>query len=108
MKKIKNFLEKYKFWILVATGFGILLDVFVFKQTSDLVVLFLTGLWVLTVRLCKFENKVSIAGSLIFLTICPFLLIFEKQPVAEKAAVWFYVFLIVGIFQGVFTKARGK
>jgi len=30
---------------------------------------------------------------------CPFLLIFKKNLIAEKAAVWAYMFLVVGVIQ---------
>lgn len=99
MKKIKGYLKKYKDWILVFTGIGILFDIFIFNLTWDLVILFLTGLWVLSVWLYKFKGKVSVAGGLIFLALCPFLLILKKEPLAEKSAIWAYMFLVVGVGQ---------
>jgi hypothetical protein len=69
---------------------------FCFCFLFDLV-LFLTGLWILAVRHYKFEGRVSIAIALFFLTLCPFLLIFKKEPIAEKAAIWAYMFLVVGV-----------
>jgi hypothetical protein len=47
----------------------------------------------------RFEGRVSVAGALIFLALCPFLLIFKKDPIAEKAAIWAYMFLVVGTIQ---------
>lgn len=107
MKKIKDFLKNYKqslllrnkTWILVFTGVGILFDIFIFRQTRDLVILFLTGLWLLCIWLYKFEGRVSVVGALGFLTMCPFLLIFRKGAIAEKSAIWVYVFLIIGTGQ---------
>lgn len=114
MKKIKDFLERYKqslllrnkTWILVFTGVGILFDVFIFRQTWDLVILFLTGLWVLTIWLNKFEGRMSVAGGLVFLIFCPFLLIFGKEQMAEKSAIWVYVFLVVGVIQMVIENVK--
>jgi len=63
------------------------------------VILFLTGLWILTVWLNHFEGRISIAGGLIFLAMCPFLLIFGKEAIAEKSAIWAYMFLAVGVGQ---------
>lgn len=97
MKKIKNFLERQQFWILAITGLGIFADIFIFRQTWGLVILFLTVLWVLTVWLYKFEGGVSVASALVFLVMCPFLLIFKKEVIAEKAAIWAYMFLVVGV-----------
>jgi len=106
-KRLKKFLEKYKqslllrnkFWILLLTGVGIFIDIFIFDPTWDLVILFLTGLWILVIWLYKFEGKVSLAGGLVFLSLCPFLLIFKKEAIAEKAAIWAYMFLVVGVVQ---------
>jgi len=74
-------------------------DIFIFDSTQDLVILFLTGLWILTVWLNHFEGRISIAGGLIFLAMCPFLLIFGKEAIAEKSAIWAYMFLAVGVGQ---------
>jgi hypothetical protein len=70
MKRIKNFLERKRFWILALTGLGIFADIFIFHQTWELLILFLTALWILTIWLFKFEGRVSVAGTLVFLAIC--------------------------------------
>ena len=95
---LKFILTNYFFWLGLCI-LGILIDIFVFKFTSDLLILFLTGLWILIIRHYKFEGRVSIAIALFFLTLCPFLLIFKKEPIAEKAAIWAYMFLVVGVIQ---------
>ena len=99
---IKKIFKEYVFnqiTLLVLVILGILLDIFVFRFTSDLLILFLTGLWILSVYHFKFEGRVSIGFALVFLTLCPFLLIFNKEAIAEKAAVWAYMFLLVGVIQ---------
>lgn len=97
--KVKMSLVHYKHFLLGACTLGIFIDIFLFTPTADLVILFLTGLWVLTVWLYKFEGRVSIAGALVFLAMCPFLLIFKKELIAEKAAIWTYMFLVIGVAQ---------
>ncbi len=99
MRKIKEFLQKFKFWILIGTGAGILFDIFIFNPTFDLVIFLLTGLWVLSVWLYKFKGRISVTGALGFLITCPILLILKKDLIAEKAAIWAYMFLVVGIVQ---------
>ena len=99
---IKKIFKEYVFnqiTLFVLVILGILLDIFVFKFTSDLLILVLIGLWILSVRRYKFEGRVSIGLALGFLTLCPFLLIFKKDLIAEKAAVWVYMFLVVGVIQ---------
>ena len=79
---------------------GILGDILVLDFSSGLIILFLTGLWIWSVRRYKFEGRVSVGGGLVFLLMCPFLLIFEEKPIIpEKAAVWAYMFLVIGTVQ---------
>ncbi|MBU3957239.1 hypothetical protein KKI19_03150 [Patescibacteria group bacterium] len=99
MRKIRIFLEKYKFWLLLLAGIGILFNIFVFTSISGLIIFFLIGLWIISIWLYNFEGRVSVAGGLIFLAMCPFLLILKKELIAEKAAIWAYMFLVVGIAQ---------
>ncbi len=77
----------------------ILIDIFIFKFTSDLVILVLIGLWIWSVWRFKFGGRVSVGLALFFLILCPFLLILKKDPIAEKAAIWAYMFLVVGVIQ---------
>jgi len=99
VKTIKLLFNKYKFSILPLTGIVILIDTFFLKFTSSFLILLVVGLWVLNIWLYKFEGRVSIGLALGFLTLCPFLLIFKKNLIAEKAAVWVYMFLVVGVIQ---------
>ena len=99
---IKKIFKEYVFnqtIILVLVLLGILLDIFIFKFTSDLLILILTALWILSVYHFKFKGKASIGLALGFLILCPFLLIFKKELIAEKAAIWAYMFLVVGVVQ---------
>jgi len=85
--------------VLFLSIIGILIDIFILSFISNLVFLALTGLWIGAVIGWKMEGRLSIAGALIFLTMCPFLLIFKKDAIAEKAAIWAYMFLAVGVVQ---------
>jgi len=95
---LKAVLTSYFFWLILGI-FGILLDIFVLKFTSDLLILFLTGLWILSVCHFKFKGEASIGLALGFLILCPFLLIFKKGLIAEKSAIWAYMFLVVGVVE---------
>lgn len=99
MKRIKSFLETRKGWILVLTGAGILFDIFILDPTWDLVILLLSGLWILSIWLYRLEGRISIIGGLIFLAFCPLLLIFGKETISGKSAIWAYIFLMIGAGQ---------
>ena len=109
----KKIFKEYVFnqiTLLVLVILGILLDIFVFRFTSDLLILILTGLWILSVYHFKFKGKVSISLALGFLILCPFLLIFNKEAIAEKSAIWAYMFLLVGVIQMIieYIRKEGK
>ena len=102
LKIFKKIFKEYVFnqiTLIILVILGILIDIFVFKFTSDFIILFLTGLWVLSIYRFKFEGRVSIGFALFFLILCPFLLIFKKELIAEKSAIWVYMFLVVGVGQ---------
>jgi hypothetical protein len=105
-KQISQFLRKKKYLFLATSVIGIIVDIFLFKFTSNLVVLFLTFLWVGAVLGWRLEGRFSILGALIFLIMCPILLVLKKDPVAEKAAVWVYMFLAVGVVQQIIELKR--
>lgn len=83
---------------------GIFFDIFIIDSSSDLRILFLIGLWILSIRLHKFEAQVTMVIGLALLALCPFALIFSRSSVAEKAAIWAYLFLIVGVIQELVTR----
>lgn len=95
----QSLILRNKTWILVLAGLGILFDIFIFKTTSDIVILCLMPLWVLSVWLHKLTASISINGGLFFLLLCPLLLILSQESMAEKSAVWAYLFLTVGTIQ---------
>jgi len=107
--RISKFLGKNKFLILIFCGVGILFDIFFLKLTSDFLIFFLTGLWILAVKFYKFKGRVSVGVALGFLVLCPFLLILKKEAIAEKAAIWVYMFLVVGVIQEIWLlRSRNK
>jgi len=85
--------------LLASCFFGILFDVFLFGLSSNFIILFFTGLWILIVKLYKFEGRISVVIAFLFLMMCPFLLIFKKDLIAEKVAIWVYIFLVIAAVQ---------
>ena len=85
--------------LLSLTFLGLFFNIFISDSTSNLVILFLAGLWILVIRLYGYGGGVSVGMGLGFLMVCPFLLILEELAVAEKVAIWAFMFLLVGIGQ---------
>ena len=53
--------------------------------------------WLLLALVVQHDSRISAAVGLAFLTTCPFLLIIQKQTVAELAANYAYFFLAIGV-----------
>jgi len=89
MKKIITLILKKKFdliLVVVALTIGIyfkweLLDLF----------FFLLFIWII---MNPIQSRYPASGALVLLVICPFLLIFKKNDLAEQSAVYAYYFLI--------------
>ena len=95
---LKNWILSKKTFLLIVL-LGLFFDIFVFHSTSDLLILFLAGLWIWSIRIFKFNGRVSIIFALVFLLMRPFLLILDKELIAEKSAIWAYMFLVMGVIQ---------
>jgi len=93
----KYFLSKEVF--LALFFLGIIFDTFLVSFVSNLVILFFVLWWLALNVAFKFESRFSMAIALFFLALCPFLLIFKMDDIAEKAAIWAYMFLVVGVGQ---------
>lgn len=98
-KKVVMEILLTKITLFIITITVILIDIFVISFTSDIVIFILTAMWVWLVWVFKFEGRVSIVGALVFLSFCPFLIIFDEEPMAEKAAIWAYMFLVIGVLR---------
>jgi len=80
---------------------SIFIDIFVIRKYSDSTTTLFTFLWILGVAAYRLESRYSYGVALIFLTFCPFLLSANMDWVAEKSAVWAYIFLVVGTVHGI-------
>lgn len=107
------FLKRYilnKRGMLSVVFAGIMFNLFILKFTPYLIGLSLIALWLWSIRLFKFRSKTSLVIALTLLTMCPFLVILKKIPIAERAANWAYVFLMISAIQEsvFFRKNKGE
>lgn len=98
-KLIYKFSQKSKLIFLIILVPAILSDIFKVPQVYDTVTFWLTLFWVIVVIGYRLEGRFSFAAALSFLVICPISLILKNELVAEKAAIWTYMFLVVGTIQ---------
>lgn len=86
----------------------ILLDVFFIKEVSQIVLTILSVIWIYIITKSDIDSRVSFIIALFFLTLCPFLLLFTLRNIAEKAAIWAFMFLLIGVVQQMWEIRKGK
>lgn len=104
---LKNFFTNNIFRLVLFIG-GIFFDVFILKFTSDFVILFLIGLWILSIHYFKFKRRISICLALILLILSSFLSILGKALIVEKMVVWVFIFLTIGVIQSLLESRKEK
>lgn len=85
----------------------ILADVFLFAVSSDFRIFGILIIYIFFIKTLKFKSNVTFAFSLVFLILAyiqflfanPIVFITPGEPVAEKTAVWVFLFLVAGIVQ---------
>lgn len=99
LKQIKKhfllILKPLFFFILI----GIFIDIFIIKENSDSTSSFFIILWILGLIAYQLDSRYSFSVAFILLIVCPLLLSADMNQIANKSAVWAYMFLIIGSFQ---------
>lgn len=76
----------------------IVVDIFYFMQSSDLIIFGVLGMYLITVWIFKLSSRVTFSFALCLLIITYSLfLLSDKAANTEKAAVWMVLFLAIGV-----------
>ena len=79
---------------------AILTDIIFFLESSDFVIFGILGVYVGCVWFAKIKSNITFLFCLLFLLLMYGMFLFTETSVhTEKAAVWFFLFFVVGIFQ---------
>ncbi|HCR36157.1 TPA: hypothetical protein DIU22_03900 [Candidatus Woesebacteria bacterium] len=87
------------------TGFAmaiVIYDIFWLKGSYDSLFIGILFLWGLISRRFHFESRIAAVFALGFLALTPIMLIFSQDDLAEKTAVWAYLFLCVTVVQQIY------
>ena len=96
-----TFLKRNKPVVLTVIFLGILSDIFLLFGSSDTRIFGILGLYVISILLYKLKSRLTFTVSLFLLGIMFFeFLFFGPSANTEKAAVWLFFFLGIGIIQG--------
>ena len=99
LKKFKSQIFKYRAYLLGIFCLGLIWDIFFNPQISDLAVLILGILWILTIFNFRFEPKISFVLAATSYGISFIFQFFNQEMIMEKGASWFFVFLLIGLVQ---------
>ena len=84
-------------------------DIFWLKESYDWLFISQLFFWGLISHRFRFESRITAILALGFLIMTPIMLIFNQDTLAEKAAVWAYLFLCVTVIQQIYElKKRPK
>ncbi|GEM_PF-1295949 len=93
------FLSYNKFAILMLVFLGVAADVFILQSHSDLRTFTILALYIFSIRFYKLQSKIAFLFSLIFLLVMfIYFILMKTTDTTEKAAVWAFLFMGIGIF----------
>lgn len=99
LKRAKKLVFKYKVYILGIFCLGLAWDIFFNPQISDLAVLILGLLWILSIFSFKFEPQKSFILAALAYAISFIFQFLSKEMIMEKGVSWFFVFLTIALVQ---------
>jgi len=101
IKKMIAFLKENKKTTLALLAFFIFADIFFVKGSLDIVIFSILLLYVFFLKIFKINSKLTFSLCLGLLSIMSVDYFFTGASIStEKAAVWFILFLVVGVIQG--------
>lgn len=92
--------------MLAVVVLGILGHVFIFSPQGSFYILMVLSFWIVPVWYFSLKAKVSVIAGLILLSMSPLFSIFKTELVANKVAIWAYIFLVMGTVQSLFECRR--
>lgn len=104
LNQIKN--KPFFLWGSCFILFLMILDLFFFKEPSEVLFFILIISWFGLNKKNKIDGGLSIAAGLSFLMLCPFFMFFNEK-LAERAGIWSFLLLLSGTIS-IFLDERAK
>lgn len=99
LKNVVLFLGHNKFSLLMLVFLCVIADVLILQNRSDLRTFTILTLYIFSVRFYKLQSKIAFLFSFIFLLVLfIYFVLVRTSDTMEKAAVWAFLFLGIGIF----------
>lgn len=96
---------KLKFWIIFLFLIGIIIET-ILELPADWLVILAALLWIGFIFKWKIESKYSIFISLFFLGLSILFWLANQDELSKREAIWFYVFLMIGVVQQFIRSSR--
>lgn len=97
--KIKKFIVAYQLLFLFFIILGTIIDVFFLKKTSEIMIVLISSFWIIFLYAGRLEGRFSIFIGLAILLTTGFFYALSLEDIAEKTAIWAFVFLSIGVIQ---------
>lgn len=95
-KKLNNILYKIRYFTLGIFSFGLFMDIFIFSESNTFFQLFLFFLVIVNVVAFNPDSLFLFRFMGIFLIMTISFLVLRSDSIAEKSAIWAYIFLMLG------------
>lgn len=113
---INHYIELHKYKIFLLAFSGIFIYLLIIEETNPefsnryLPMIISLILWIITIIIYRVEPRLNLLLSLVFLSVTPFILLLENGMgiLAEKTAIWAYLFLSIGLIQIIFSRFKQK
>ncbi len=98
--KIKRFLQQYQQIVLTTVFLAICADIFFLKDSGDIFIFGVLGIYIACIKIYTLTYKHTLLIGLFILTVMYLTFIVSgASPSTEKAAVWLFFFLGIGVIQ---------
>lgn len=81
-------------------------DILFIQKSSDFRIITVCLLWATLIYSYRYTPQKSFVGALLFLTLCPLLVFANMVYIAEKSAIWAYMYLVMGTIHAVIELKR--
>lgn len=98
-KKSSSRIKTVKLYINLVIAFATLTSIFIIGPINEFAIIVLILLWIFVEKLAGKDYRQTYFVGLFFLTITPLILIFNFNEIAEKSAVWAFMFFVIGTIQ---------
>jgi len=97
-------MSKSKLMVLFTGGIINLVIVLYYNTPPDVILLLIIIFWLIVGKLYALKDQLFIILAICFLILTPFPLFFDNQPLANRFAIWQFIYIIIAIGNWIFSE----